>query len=394
MIQLLRTQPEHQQPGSVLRLVTADALQEHGREHEAHLLRSPERIYFHRGHVYHATAQLGSEEMFVDGHRDAADQGLHSVRSFSPETKLQLDEDARHFFNAHASAFQPWSEYQSGRRLWMSRNRDMGGFADAFPGRYRAPDGTDLSPHLHQQAMRMGEYHLHDDPETGEVHGQSMGGNDVLGWPFPQPGLDFDEEQPQPTPNSRMNYARPTDTLQGLLRAARENPYDANQHGVIADALQELMPDSPVPEMIRKQYGVGNYGGQGEQGNAWHPEFESSYDGTHPYFAPIGDHGPFKVYLGHEGTAQHQGPNQRWIVRLMSNLSGSRDSGYNFEFSHDQAHLIPLMFPGARLHISSDPNAFAPSVAVRGLMDRGRYRDEESQMFDNEMNQQWADITQ
>lgn len=137
--------------------------------------------------------------------------------------------------------------------------------------------------------------------------------------------------------------------LHQLFKQARENPHDDTLHGALADALEEEHAGSPVPDLIRKQFGLGQY--TEPANNLWHEPVENSWDGTFPYAARLGKHGPFDLYLAHEGNHETQGENQRWVVHAVSNLKGSNDFGYSFEFPHEQAHLIPRYFPTASQHI-------------------------------------------
>ncbi len=67
----------------------------------------------------------------------------------------------------------------------------------------------------------------------------------------------------------------------------------------------------------------------------------------------------------------------------MSRLPGSTDSAYTFEFPHEQAHLIPQMFPAASPHISTEEkNA---SWEKRNGTAPGRGRAIEAASFEGEM---------
>jgi hypothetical protein len=154
-------------------------------------------------------------------------------------------------------------------------------------------------------------------------------------------------------------YSLGSSDLAVLLKRARETPEDTHLHGLIADSLDETHPGNKIAEMIRKQFGQGQYGGQGETNNLWHDAFYAGYENTHPYFMNIDRHGPFNLYLGHEGQASDRfepqaGANQRWILRAVSRLPGSRDAAYNFEIPHEKAHELPRLFPRISRHISPD----------------------------------------
>lgn len=219
-----------------------------------------------------------------------------------------------------------------------------------------------------------------------------------------------------------VRYSATPADLAGLLRAARENPDEPTGHAVIADALDEAYPGNKVADLIRRQYGFGAYGGQGgrETVGEFGP-FYNSWDGTFPYHARLGRHGPFDLYLAHEGDPPsyngdwyhtgwehasngmdeadypglptghdlqefrrgmdeyHNGPpedNRRWVVRAVSRLPGSRDSGYNFEFPHESAHEIPRLFPGTRAE------NFIRGDTGPGVVDRDR----EAEQFDSAMD--------
>lgn len=161
------------------------------------------------------------------------------------------------------------------------------------------------------------------------------------------------------TPDFAAKYARAlarpaSDNLHALFKTARENPHDDTVHGAVADALEEEFPGSPIPELIRKQLGLGQH--REPQNNLWYEPVENSWDGTFPYAARLGKHGPFELYLRHEGHSQ-QGDNQRWVLHAVSNLKGSRDFGYTFEFPHESAHTIPQLFPTAAKHIDPSEDA-------------------------------------
>lgn len=189
-------------------------------------------------------------------------------------------------------------------------------------------------------------------------------------------------------------YAAGQSDLAGLLRAARSDPYDATRHGVIADALDEAHPGNQIAELIREQYGMGQHADKGAKNNLWYEPFENSWDGTFPYAARLGTHGPFDLYLRHEGgTAPFAGtrvhmagesPNARWVLHAVSRLRGSRDSGYTFEFPHEEVHRIPQMFPAATAHINPVDRVATghwPAIARDE-------RNEEAQNFDDRMDEE------
>lgn len=184
------------------------------------------------------------------------------------------------------------------------------------------------------------------------------------------------------------------DSLPLLLKSARENPEDINTHGAIADALDETHPGNKIADLIREQFGLGVHAGKGPKGSLYQEPFYNSHDTDHHLFhAPIGSDGPFKLFLGHDGPVDFDGedyhtgwehasgggqrehnphpqgfsheewnrgwreywdrkPESRWYVRAMSKFPATADCGYTFEFPHDQAHLIPNLFPKALDHIN------------------------------------------
>ena len=200
-----------------------------------------------------------------------------------------------------------------------------------------------------------------------------------------------------------FNYGIGSSDLAQLLKRARSDPYDPTLHGAIADALDEAHPGNQISGLIRRQYGMGEHGGQGELDNLWHDPMYAGYDNTHPYMAHLGRHGPFNLYLGHEGTPPHTddenddvGDTQRWILRAASRLPGSNDVAYNFEFPHEEAHHIPALFPAAEDHISphTGPRRGAEPAfpGAQTMMPREwsneEWRERESRAFDEAMDEQ------
>lgn len=214
-------------------------------------------------------------------------------------------------------------------------------------------------------------------------------------WPALEKAFRKGFSSGSPQQMSRMasqvkKYAESSTDLAALLRRARSDPYDATLHGAIADALDEHAPGNKIADLIRRQYGLGQYGGQGEANNLWHDPFYAGYDNTHPYAARLGRHGPFDLYLLHEWAANHASsggpsPNDRWVLRAMSRLPGSRDAGYNFEVPHEQAYEIPAMFPPASAHIN--PAEF-PSDSRFPFMDVAEHRESEARKFDERMDEE------
>lgn len=174
-------------------------------------------------------------------------------------------------------------------------------------------------------------------------------------------------------------------TLASLLRVARENPHDTALHGAIADHLEELRPESAIPGLIRKHLGL-EPGSHHE--NHWYEPVENSWDGSFPYKKKLGSAGPFDLYLGHEGGPEQH---QKWVVHAVSNLRGSRDFGYNFEWSHEHSHEIPKLFPSAAQHISDKDEKFYPHEHTNGglmLVPRWQHRAIEAHRFGELMDRQ------
>jgi hypothetical protein len=192
-----------------------------------------------------------------------------------------------------------------------------------------------------------------------------------------------------------------SNNLQSLFRAAHSNPYDETLHGAIADAIEEEHPGSPFPEMIRKHYGSLNPTGEGAN-NLWYPEFENSWDGTFPYTARLGEHGPFQLYLGHEHpggglqawTPSNPDSNARWILHAIAQPRRGDFVGYTFETGHENAHEIPRMFPAAERYISpnrgrhSTMNPPPGAADLRGPFDYSEpaWRSREARDFEDQMD--------
>jgi uncharacterized protein (TIGR02996 family) len=220
------------------------------------------------------------------------------------------------------------------------------------------------------------------------------------------PGLaEPDRSDDNPTGTMVVSYARGvrkyamghSRELAALFRAARENPHEHTAHGVIADKLEELYPDSPIPNLIREQFGFAT----GEpKDNLWYEPVENSWDGTFPHTARLGQHGPFQLYLGHEsppyeprdlapGRMNTGSGNSRWILHAVSTLPGSRDFGYTFEFPHEEAHRIPQMFPAAASYIDSQRYpGFGSSEdrPAQGFSTYEGFRNHEARNFEDRMD--------
>lgn len=207
--------------------------------------------------------------------------------------------------------------------------------------------------------------------------------------PSPAP-VEVNPNIPMGSPALLARNGTPTrygSDLRALLKQARANPDDTNLHGVIADALDEAHPGHPVADLIRKQFGYGPYGGQGEKDNLWHSAVENPGAGPFPHTAHLGTHGPFDIRLGHESPmgvdgnghlSDNQQHNARWVVHAVSWLPGSSGFRYNFEFPHEEAHLIPQMFPPAREYIAANPQHWGPNDhAIQAQQFRDRIDAEE-----------------
>lgn len=184
------------QPNSHHRLVTADALQESGRESEAHLLRSPHRIYMWQGKVHHARGAIGDQNRFRRGYQDAAffsstdhdrseplDENF-GLGDLTPETMKEMYEDAVHFYHSHADHIPAGEEETAGHNFWYSRNGHGTGF---FDHEDQFGEHTDA---LGETADKAGEYYLNvDRPEEGEEGETKISGYGTRsGWGQP-PGL-------------------------------------------------------------------------------------------------------------------------------------------------------------------------------------------------------------
>lgn len=317
----------------------ADLLQDHEREEEANLLRSNRPVFVHRdqvravprsveirgrrwfqrtyGNTYHTA------HVYVDGKHVLSIPRQYGYGDQYADTAMNELE--------RQGLIPPRERYQNGGREanWQWRDRH----------------GIDL------------------DTSVEDVRRQ----RDLDAPPPPsryRPPPAEPPAQMRRLPCRAVRYsATPTD-LAGLFRAARENPHEPTHHAVIADALDEAYPGNHVSGLIRRQFGFGEYGGRGEQNNLWYEPVENSWDGTFPYAARLGTHGPFDLYLRHEqpnierdnpawrtGGSTGSG-NARWVLHAVSRLKGSRDFGYTFEFPHESAHEIPRMFPGAEHYIN------------------------------------------
>ncbi len=206
---------------------------------------------------------------------------------------------------------------------------------------------------------------------------------------------------PYTPPTRRMarprRYSQPT-TLASLLKEARENPDEPTIHGAIADAMEESYPDSPIPELIRRQYGLGQHAESGSKADdtIWHSTFYGLYPNTPNRIRTVslGTDGPFEIHLGHSpnmGTSPSWERNHpRWVVHAVSTLPGTENRGYSFEFPHSQAHLIPQMFPKAASHIHPGTHGIVQRGKkwVQGMPHDENYRNQEANNFNDLMDRQ------
>lgn len=200
LLKQLAENADHSQAGSVHRLVTADALQEQGREPEAHLLRSEHPIYVRNGKVYHAhggnqkspphSPYMTPLERMQRDYKIAAlwastdDYGHpldddYNWQDFDPATYKQMDSDCEHFFHSNQHLLGDATPEQVGHDFWLSRNGHGAGFLDGEE-HYGAS-----APVLQQAAKEAGPYHLdpvyHDNDETTRITG--YGGSKKWGQP-------------------------------------------------------------------------------------------------------------------------------------------------------------------------------------------------------------------
>jgi hypothetical protein len=193
LLRQIEGNPEHQQPNAVHRLVTADALQEQGRDSEANLLRSEHPIYFRNGKVYHHHAGPADMKAFGNAYAEAAlwsstdpDSGRPLEEEFTPhhfdkQTSQEMKADALHFYNSHYHLLKHADPVRAGIHFWLSRN----GHGDGF--RYNEDDyGVGYAKELHNQAKLAGEYELYpyqegsaapDDASSVIWHVGGSGGN-------------------------------------------------------------------------------------------------------------------------------------------------------------------------------------------------------------------------
>ncbi len=192
-------------------------------------------------------------------------------------------------------------------------------------------------------------------------------------------------EEPDTTPSwvkARKTFAEGTSDLGSLLASARANPHDAHLHGAIADALDEAHPGNKVSDLIRRQYGQGQYGGQGVQPDVYTAPFgefpTTGRNSATRRSAALGNDGPFQVVLRHHHLPVDRGGTgeERWAVHaLMPADEAGHRVGYTFEFPHERAHEIPQMFPGTRAE------NFISGIETKSPEDRAR----EAELFATHM---------
>lgn len=196
LLKQMEDHPELAQPSAVHRLVTADALQESGREPEANLLRSEHPIYFWQGKVYHAKGRRaygGGVGHFLRGYHDAAffssvdheageplDENF-GLNDLTPEARKEIREDALHFYHSHSDMIPAGEEETAGHNFWYSRNGHGTGF---FDHEEQFGEHTDA---LHEAADRAGEYDLSvsrpAEGEEGDPVIEGYGGRSGWGQP-------------------------------------------------------------------------------------------------------------------------------------------------------------------------------------------------------------------
>jgi hypothetical protein len=196
LLRQIEGNPEHQAPNSNLRLVAADALQETGREPEAHLLRSEHPIYFRNGKVHHARGYSGDANRFLRGYYDAAFfsstdhesaeplDANYGISDLLPDTKEQMVSDAQHFYHSYHHLIPDGNAEHAGHDFWYNRNGHGTGFWDK-PELY-GEHADALSEASHQA----GEYNIEPvplgDPELAHPEYGIGGYGGRSGWGQPE----------------------------------------------------------------------------------------------------------------------------------------------------------------------------------------------------------------
>ncbi len=397
------------------RLAVADMLRDLGWDQEADLMANPDKhVYWNGSEIANAhelSRALHQSRNPIGGFADrngrnylqtalwssTDDEGNSLDREHTPAdihhaTLAAMLADWEHF-NA-TSPYNLGSDHDS-HNFWLSRNGHGAGF---FNDDEWTPE---QQKEMQELAKRHGEYNLHVG-DDGMIHGDYevepepdepqepvqlsryadlpsehtdisptkartiLHDGSVRGHPLTDKQRRFFGAMSHYSAGNPTHYADMR-TIRALLKAVRENPYEETLHGELADALEELHPDSPFPELIRRQFGLGQHAENGPRDNLWHDPVQNSWDGTFPYTSRLGKHGPFNLYLGHEepndyrhGLFNGENSNARWVVHAVSPHPETRDTGFSFEFPHEEAHMIPQMFPKAGFHIRTSPENITP----------------------------------
>lgn len=345
----------------------ADVLQTHEREDEANLLRSGRPVFVHEGQVRAVprSVEIRGRRWFQRTYGNT----YHTAHAYI---------DGQHVLSVPRQ-YGYGDQYCDNAMGALER-------AGLIPPRERYPNGG------HEATWQWRDRHgVNLDASVQDVPRQ-RDLND------PPPPSHY-QPPPEPTALSRRKvvvegvkrYSAGASDLARLLKEARRDSYNPALHGGIADELDDAHPGNKVAGLIRRQYGLGEHDGQGERDYNWYEPFTNAWTGgAVPHAAHIGTDGPFNLHLRHEG-GEAQGENQRWVVHAVSRLPGSNDSGYAFEFPHEEAHLIPQMFPAAAAHINS-MEIPPKSRVVRGSVDHGtnisgeEFRNAEASRFDDRMD--------
>lgn len=129
LLHQLASNPEHQAPGSNLRLVAADALQENGQEIAAEQLRSnlPLRGYTHQG----------GQNLYIEHQNDPYEHPTHYYLGTPPEVIKVLEQARRngtrlHISNGHTRGDKAGLD-------WLSSFESHGTVGRSFGGNIRTP---------------------------------------------------------------------------------------------------------------------------------------------------------------------------------------------------------------------------------------------------------------
>jgi hypothetical protein len=404
LLEQVSSNPEHGKPGAALRLIAADALNDLGRHEEENLLRGDGRVF-----VANGTVKPMPHHVEIRGRRwfqRAYGNTYHTAHVYIDGKHVLSVPRQYGYGEQYADTAMDMLEKQG---LIPPREKyGNGGHEARWQWRDRHGIGLDVSA---EDVRRQRDLDAPPPPSN-----------------YTPPSSPQEKLSRKRLPVKVIKFSTHSPELAGLLKEARSNPEDTTLHGAIADKLEEMMPDSPLHDLIRQQYGLGQYGGQGEKESTGEfGPFYNSWDGTFPFHARLGQHGPFNLYLTHEGEAaphdgewyhtgwehasngmdegdypghihdlaefrrgMHEYHNgraenpQKWVVRAVSRMKGSNDSGYNFEFPHEEAHKIPQMFPKAKKYIN--PSNWTAHRSTAGKA--AGFRQEESRRFGVQMQQE------